>query len=121
MCPMRGYGEMTASCRRARTLSVMALLTLVLKVLLVGLAAWITTRAFRRSVGWGLFFLLAPACWLVLRVVLGGVAAALLLGAVQLLFVRRDWRRDGPPYAAAALLLAVIGVLTHGTFRGWLP
>jgi hypothetical protein len=118
---IRSYGRLTVSYAGHAIFAAMAFLTLGLKILLVALAAWMTLIAFKRSVAWGVFFLLAPGVFVVLRELTGGIAAGVLTAVVFLPFVRTHWRQVRGAFVLSVVLIAAIAVITRGTFRGTLP
>ena len=76
----------------------MSTIVLVLNLVAISCALYVTWRAYQDSVMWGLFFLLTPVVYYALIRFTGAVIAGVIVIGLQLYYVRSNWKAVGKPF-----------------------
>lgn len=73
----------------------MAIVLLMLTVVSIVCALYITWKAYQDSVKWGLFFFFTPVIYYLLADITGALVAGLIVVGLQLMYVSRNWATVG--------------------------
>lgn len=89
---------------------------LVLNIVMIGCALFITWKAYQDSAMWGVFFFFTPVVYYGLTRFTGQVLAGVIVIGLQLYYVANNWKAVGTPYVvmlvawlAATFLPALLG------------